>query len=172
MKAELRHSQENGNGWLVASGLVLVHSATFLLRTTKRWVKQNILNYIIVFTWSPRLSPASAALLPISTVSTKIPNPLSLPPRRLKNKGESLEGFCRVICLHFALAAQAIFSNLRWPFIFCNTEDTKCSAMFLLSEMEKWLWKIPQVPENRFLMPCFQILLNKPCPLLQKCKNS
>lgn len=92
---------------------------------------------IIVFTWSPRLSPASAALLPISTVSTKIPNPLSLPPRRLKNRGESLEGFCRVICLHFALAAQAIFSNLRWPFIFCNTEDTKCRAMFLLLEMEK-----------------------------------
>lgn len=69
-------------------------------------------------TWSPFLSPASAALLPSSTDSTKMPNPLSLPPCTLKWSGDSLDAFCRVICLHLALAAHAMFSSLKWPFIF------------------------------------------------------
>lgn len=69
-------------------------------------------------TWSPRLSPASAALLPSSTDSTKMPNPLSLPPCTLNDSCDSLDAFCRVICLHLALAAHAMFSSRKWPFIF------------------------------------------------------
>lgn len=69
-------------------------------------------------TWSPRLSPVSAALLPSSTDSTKMPNPLSLPPCTLKYSGDSLDAFCRVICLNLALAAHAMFSSRKWPFIF------------------------------------------------------
>lgn len=74
-------------------------------------------------TWSPRFSPASAALLPGSTTSTKTPNPFSLPPVRLKCSGDSRDAFCSTTCLHLAFAAQAMFSNLRWPFIFCEAED-------------------------------------------------
>lgn len=72
-------------------------------------------------TWSPRLSPASAALLPGSTVSTKMPKPRSLPPWTVKKSGDSLDGFWRVIWRHFALAAHAMFSRRRWPFIFWQT---------------------------------------------------
>lgn len=71
-------------------------------------------------TWSPRFRPASVALLPGSTLSTKIPNPFSEPPRRMNGKGASREGFVNVISLLFALAAHAMFNSLRCPPIFCK----------------------------------------------------
>ena len=80
------------------------------------------LNGCYLLTWSPRFSPASAALLLGSTLSTKIPNPFSLPPLRLKCRGDSREAFCSTTCLHLAFAAHAIFNNRRWPFIFYKVE--------------------------------------------------
>lgn len=70
-------------------------------------------------TWSPRFKPASVALLPESTLSTKIPNPFSDPPNKMKGKGASRDGFVSVISLRLALAAHAIFNSLRCPPIFC-----------------------------------------------------
>lgn len=69
-------------------------------------------------TWSPRFKPASVALLPKSTLSTKIPNPFSDPPSKIKGKGASRDGFVKVINLRLALAAQAIFNSLKCPPIF------------------------------------------------------
>lgn len=69
-------------------------------------------------TWSPRFKPASVALLPKSTLSTKIPNPFSDPPSKMKGKGASRDGFVKVINLRLALAAQAIFNSLKCPPIF------------------------------------------------------
>lgn len=71
-------------------------------------------------TWSPRFKPASVALLPKSTLSTKIPNPFSDPPSKIKGKGASRDGFVNVINLRLALAAHAIFNSLRCPPIFCK----------------------------------------------------
>lgn len=72
------------------------------------------------FTWSPLLSPASVALLSFVTLSMKMPKPLSLPPSRLKGSGESLFAFCSTTWRNLALAAEAMFSRRKWPFIFCG----------------------------------------------------
>lgn len=69
-------------------------------------------------TWSPRLRPTSAALLPGSTASMKMRKPFSWPPRRLKARGESLDGLVRVTSRGLALAAHAMFNSLRCPHIF------------------------------------------------------
>ncbi len=69
-------------------------------------------------TWSPRLRPASAALLSGSTLSMKMRKPFSEPPSRVKDKGASLEGLVRVTTRSLALAAHAMFNSLRCPHIF------------------------------------------------------
>lgn len=77
-------------------------------------------------TWSPRLRPASAALLPGSTFSMKMRKPFSEPPSRLKARGASRDGLVRVTTLSLALAAQAMFNSLKCPNIFCfNTQEQK-----------------------------------------------
>lgn len=80
-------------------------------------------------TWSPRFKPASVALLLESTLSTKIPNPFSEPPSKMKGKGASRDGFVSVSNLLFALAAQAIFNSLRCPPIFCKSAKRVVSKM-------------------------------------------
>lgn len=91
-------------------------------------------------TWSPRLSPASAALLPSSTDSTKMPNPLSLPPCTLNDSCDSLDAFCRVICLHLALAAHAMFSSRKWPFIFWQgvTHGENADELLFTKGVKTW----------------------------------
>ncbi len=42
-------------------------------------------------------------------------------PEAWRNSGDSRDGFCRVIWRHLALAAHAMFSRRRWPFIFWDT---------------------------------------------------
>ena len=74
--------------------------------------------HLKIHTWSPRFKPASVALLPKSTLSTKIPNPFFYFFSKIKGKGASRDGFVKVINLLFALAAQAIFNSLKCPPIF------------------------------------------------------
>lgn len=81
------------------------------LDTAEKWRR-------VCCTWSPRLRPASAALLPDSTASMKMRKPFSWPPRRLKASGESLDGLVSVTNRGLALAAHAIFNSLRCPHIF------------------------------------------------------
>lgn len=61
--------------------------------------------------WSPRLSPASSALLPGSTVLMKRCVPRSAPPISVKGRGVSREALVMVTTLDLALAAHAMLSN-------------------------------------------------------------
>lgn len=79
-------------------------------------------------TWSPRFKPASVALLPESTLSTKMPKPFSEPPSKMKGRGASRDGFVSVISLRFAFAAHAMFNSLRWPPIFCKSSGRGAST--------------------------------------------
>ena len=83
-------------------------------------------------TWSPRLRPTSAALLPDSTASMKTRKPFSWPPSRLKARGESLDGLVSVTSRGLALAAHAIFNSLRCPHIFWEKEKNNTQMW------EKW----------------------------------
>lgn len=62
-------------------------------------------------TWSPRLSPASSALLLTSTLLIKRRVPRSAPPISVKGRGISRADLFIVITLGLALAAQAMLSN-------------------------------------------------------------
>lgn len=83
-------------------------------------------------TWSPRLRPASAALLPGSTASMKMRKPFSWPPRRLNASGESLDGLVSVTSRGLALAAHAMFNSLRCPHIFLKKHNEE-------NELEIWI---------------------------------
>lgn len=91
-------------------------------------------------TWSPRLRPASAALLPGSTLSMKMRKPFSEPPSRVKDRGASLEGLVRVTTRSLALAAHAMFNSLRCPHIFWFKER---HYMSFLRSTQPQSWRSP-----------------------------
>lgn len=62
-------------------------------------------------TWSPRLSPASSALLPASTELMKRCVPRSAPPTSVKGRESSREALVMVTIRDLALAAHAMLSN-------------------------------------------------------------
>ncbi len=94
-------------------------------------------------TWSPRLRPASAALLSGSTLSMKMRKPFSEPPSRVKDKGASLEGLVRVTTRSLALAAHAMFNSLRCPHIFWFKERHYMSSFAIDSPINCLSWRSP-----------------------------